>query len=71
MQLGLSGETLAAYARPWILDIQDITDFVQAQHRHVADRNDALLLTPHEEVYRPADPAIAAHLELDALPTTT
>jgi len=68
IQLGLSGETLANFARKWILQIDDISDFVAAQRPHAASRDYAHLLTPREEVYPPADPAIAARLGLDPKP---
>jgi hypothetical protein len=62
IQLGLRGETLRRYAREWILDIEDISDFVAAQLAIVRDRD--ALLTPVERVYPVADPDVAARLGL-------
>ena len=51
LQLGLRGETLARFAREWIVDIEDITEFVHEQHRHVLAQDEASLLIPQERVY--------------------
>ena len=66
IQLGLRGDTLAAYAQPWILEIQDITDFVCQQRLHAVPAAFDHLLTPREEVYHPADASVATHLQLGA-----
>jgi hypothetical protein len=34
IQLGLRGEVLAKYAREWLLDVEDISDFVTEQRAH-------------------------------------
>jgi len=49
LQLGLSGETLRAYAHDWIVEIQDITDYAHEQARF--REQPALLLTPVEKPY--------------------
>jgi len=54
IQLGLRCDVLHAYAREWILSIEDITDFVREQHRYVLAGDLANLATPLEEVYPPA-----------------
>lgn len=64
IQLGLRGETLRRYARAWILDVEDISDFVAAQRANVRDRD--ALLTPVERVYPVADPDVATRLGLSA-----
>ena len=62
IQLGLRGPTLGRYAREWIVEITDITDFVAEQRRNV--RKDRLcdLITPREEVYPVSDAQVAAKL---------
>ncbi|MEZ4406375.1 MAG: DUF4291 domain-containing protein [Polyangiales bacterium] len=65
IQLGLSGKTLERYAREWIVGIEDITDFVHAQHEHVTRGELDRLETPREEVYPVEDRAVAARLEID------
>lgn len=70
IQLGLRGDMLAAYARSWILAIHDVTAFVHEQRANVQARRSDLLLTPREEVFHPADPAVAARLQLDTFETT-
>jgi hypothetical protein len=64
IQLGLRGPVLAQYAREWILNIEDITDFVHQQYEHVKTRNYTQLLTPREEVYPVHDAAVAQKLGL-------
>jgi uncharacterized protein DUF4291 len=61
IQLGLRGEVLAKYAREWLLDVEDISDFVTEQRAHGVAPYDRLD-TPREEVYPVADPEVAARL---------
>jgi hypothetical protein len=61
IQLGLKGDVLAKYAREWIIEICDISDFVALQQTNAgADANQ--LITPREDVYHPYDPATASRL---------
>jgi len=50
IQLGLRGEVLARYAREWIVEIEDISDFVAEQREH-AHGDYAQLIVPRERVY--------------------
>lgn len=53
IQLGLRGEILARYAREWVIEIEDISDFVAEQREHA--RGDyANLVVPQERVYPPS-----------------
>lgn len=62
IQLGLRGDVLTQYARAWIVDIEDISDFV-AELRPMAQMGDhARLMTPREEVYPISDPGIATRI---------
>ena len=65
VQLGLRGETLRNYARPWITRIEDVSDFCREQHTRWRDGCDAALVTPREEPY-PVTAAARASLEMDA-----
>jgi hypothetical protein len=67
IQLGLRGDVLAKYARDWIVDIEDISDFVQHQYQVVRSQDWAQLLIPNEAVYSATDPAIAKRLQLSTL----
>ncbi|HEY9626926.1 MAG TPA: DUF4291 domain-containing protein [Coleofasciculaceae cyanobacterium] len=67
IQLGLRGEVLAQYARDWIIDIEDISDFVQHQYQVVRSQDWAQLLIPSEAVYPVTGPEIAERLQLSAL----
>ena len=51
IQLGLRGEILKSYCGPWIVSIEDITDFVHAQHAALKSQGINALLTPKEEPY--------------------
>ncbi len=67
MQLGLRDAALRRYVREWTLGIEDITDFVRAQHRHALTGDLDALETPREEVYAVTDPVVAARLGVDPL----
>jgi hypothetical protein len=60
IQLGLRGETLRSYSKEWILDIENVTEFVLAER----DRREATdsLTTPRERVYPVADLATGRRL---------
>ena len=61
IQLGLDDSLLASYAREWIVNIQDISEFVQQQHQYNTG-NLAQLLTPRETVYPVTNPDIGQRL---------
>ena len=67
IQLGLWREVLQKYAREWIVNIEDISDFVREQHQHVMARRYAELVTPRETVYKVASDAVAKRLEVSRL----
>ena len=54
IQLGLRGGVLRRYGKEWIVEIMDITEFVRQQYEQVSARNLDALMTPAEDVYRPA-----------------
>jgi Domain of unknown function (DUF4291) len=60
IQLGLAGDTLRRFAQEWIIEIQDISDYVREQARY--QREVDMLLTPAEKVYPLADPELARQL---------
>jgi hypothetical protein len=62
IQLGLRGEALARYAREWILEIEDISDFVREQYEAVRVGDYARLITPQERVY--PQPAHTEHVQI-------
>ena len=63
IQLGLRGNILANYARDWIVNIENISEFVQQQHQYKGgDRTQ--LITPSETVYPVIDPDIFQRLGL-------
>lgn len=51
VQLGLRGEVLRRYAKEWIIDIENISEFVANQRSNIATLSD--LLTPMEHCYVP------------------
>ncbi len=65
IQLGLRGATLARYAKPWIVRIEDITPFVREQHLAFQRGGNSALVTPYEAVY-PCEPSTAQQLGIDS-----
>lgn len=66
IQLGLRGKSLRDYGKKEIIEIFDLSEFVAEQRENVASDKRISLLTPLEQVYLPADPAIRLHLRLDS-----
>ncbi len=64
IQLGLRGEVLAAYAKEWIVEIQDISEFVGEQQANVRGKCENLFI-PKEEVYVVEDETTRNRLRLD------
>jgi hypothetical protein len=62
-QLGLSGETLRGYAQEWIVQIEDISKYVQEQAKYTRDPD--MMLTPAERIYPVPDETVARRLGLD------
>jgi Domain of unknown function (DUF4291) len=62
IQLGLCGDMLAAYAREWIISIEDISEFVRTQYQNLGDLE--RLIVPTETIYPVADPEVATRLQL-------
>ncbi|MBA2395487.1 MAG: DUF4291 domain-containing protein [Ktedonobacteraceae bacterium] len=67
IQIGMRGSILARYAREWILDIEDISEFVHEQRELVRLQNYAQLATPHEMVYSVDDESIVTHLGISTV----
>lgn len=51
IQLGLQGELAIKYSQEWIINIEDVSEFVAEQRQHVIAKNYDALLTPSEYVY--------------------
>jgi len=65
IQLGLRGDLLARYAREWIIQVEDISSFVEQQRNHVGPGRFDQLVTPREDVYPVIDPDTAMRLGVD------
>jgi Domain of unknown function (DUF4291) len=63
IQLGLRGTFLAAYARDWIVHVENISEFVYQQRQSIQS-NCVELITPRETVYPVADAEITQKLRL-------
>ncbi len=61
-QIGLRGDTLRKFATEWIVQVEDITGFVQQQAVFAAEPD--MLLVPAQRIY-PVDADIALRLRLD------
>ncbi len=66
IQLGLRGAVLAEYGREAILEIEDISTFVEEQRLNCMTSLEHLLV-PVERVYRPNDENVAARLRLSQI----
>lgn len=64
IQLGVRGEVLEAFGQRELVEVLDVSEFVAEQRQRLASGGVAALVTPHERVYRPADPAVAGRLRL-------
>jgi hypothetical protein len=64
IQLGLRGEVLRAFATTELVEVIDLTAFVEEQRGQLASGGVAAIRTPCERVYRPNDAEIAARLGL-------
>ncbi|WP_231663973.1 DUF4291 family protein [Pseudanabaena sp. 'Roaring Creek'] len=64
IQLGLQGEVAIKYSREWIVNIEDISEFVAEQRQHVIAKNYDMLLTPSEYAYKVSDLETAKKLQL-------
>jgi hypothetical protein len=69
IQLGLRGDVLRSYSRAELLEVIDMTAFVQEQRPHAASSGFAELRSPVEQVYHPSDPAIGKRLGLAEVDT--
>jgi hypothetical protein len=65
IQLGLRGEMLEAFGTRELVEVIDMSAFVAEQRSILSTEGISELATPRERVYRPADPAVATHLQLD------
>ncbi len=66
IQLGLRGDYVISYAKEWILEIEDITEFVATQRHHANHANWGNLLVPHECVYTPSTPSVIEQLGISS-----
>ncbi|MBE9033184.1 DUF4291 domain-containing protein [filamentous cyanobacterium LEGE 11480] len=67
IQLGLRGEAIAKYSREWILEIENISEFVAEQRQHVMARDYESLVLPRESVYEVRDAEVVKRLQLSPL----
>ncbi|MFO0979030.1 MAG: DUF4291 family protein [Planctomycetaceae bacterium] len=65
IQLGLRGSALRRYARDWIIEIENISAFVESQRKVVESGDLGQLVTPMESVFEVTNSAIANRLGLD------
>jgi hypothetical protein len=67
LQLGLKNNILRHFGQHQVTRIEDITDFVQQQKVHVANRQLEQLVVPRERVYTVTDTALAQKTGLTSL----
>ena len=64
IQLGLKGKTLESFGKQQIILIEDITEFVRDQKRHVDNNELEKLSIPIENIYKPKDKKISDRIGL-------
>jgi hypothetical protein len=64
IQLGLRGEAIEHYGKEWILEIEDISDFVSEQRKHIGPEHRERLYIPCEAIYPVDDEILASRLGL-------
>jgi hypothetical protein len=69
IQLGLAGEVLRHYAEEWIVQIEDVSEFVREQRSCANNRQFTGLLIPRECVYLVEDTHLACRLAITVLKT--
>ena len=57
-------KVLQKYANEWIVQVKDITDFVQEQFTHVKNNSLENLIVPEERVFPVTDCDVAKQLNL-------
>jgi hypothetical protein len=67
IQLGLRGQMLKEYSRDAILEIEDISRFVEEQRPNATPQNYEKLITPSEQIYVPTNPDVARRLNLSTV----
>ncbi len=65
LQLGLRGARLEEFGRREILEVVDISTFVEEQRENTTRQRLSHLIVPVEQLYIPHDPAVRARLGLD------
>jgi hypothetical protein len=65
IQLGMRNSVLKSYAQDWIVEIADITEFVQHQQVNSTPSRYDQLVTPNERVYPVSDTIVSQKLQLD------
>lgn len=68
IQLGLSGEVLLAYAREWILNIEDVSSLAADGRALLAEGRLNELAVPSEDVYPVDAGRVARHLGVESMP---
>lgn len=67
IQLGLRGDTLKGFASSELIEVIDLSDFVEEQRALFLAGGENALTIPTEQVYHPSSLAMAPYLRLDAL----
>ena len=65
IQLGLRGDILRNYAREWVVEITDISEFVRDQRAHSINSHYSQFVMPRERVYPVACNETKQKLRLD------
>ena len=65
IQIGIRNEEIVQYAKEDIIEIEDISDFVQEQYQHVLNKDLDKLIIPEEKPYLSFDTSVNKRLMLE------
>ena len=66
IQIGIRNHEIVSYAKEDILEIEDISEFVNQQYQHVLANKLDNLVVPYEIPYIPNDVVVAKHLRVNS-----
>ncbi len=67
VKIGLSGEMLQRFNNEWILEIQNITEYVKQQQTLVGENKISKILLPRERAYAPNDLSILKKIDATSI----
>jgi hypothetical protein len=67
IQIGMKGETLKKFCTEWIVNIEDITEFVKSAYEKIKEKKVHLLELPYEEIVHLNDAALEKKIGINSI----